>query len=183
MVDYETTPGATAPAYSAWPAGSRLNRDPARPTLVMFVHPRCPCSRASLNELTALLSRCEGRVAVQIVFFKPAGFDDGWERTGLFETAQRTPGALVFCDEGGVEAVRFGVTISGQSLLYAPDGELLFQGGLTRSRGHEGDNLGRAALASFITTGMADRSRSPVFGCALLNRCPLPQEGEARCSP
>src|SRR5256885_6995371 len=39
-----------------WPAGSKLGSVPNRPTLVLFLHPRCPCSRASLAELEQLFA-------------------------------------------------------------------------------------------------------------------------------
>ena len=42
-----------------------------------------------------------------------------------------------------------------------------FSGGLTSSRGHEGDSFGVRRIASLLTTGTADRRDSPVFGCAL----------------
>jgi hypothetical protein len=136
-----------------------------------------------LSELTALISQCDHRVAVQIVFTKPPGIDGNWERTGLFKAAEQIPGAAISCDDGGIEAGRFGVTTSGEALLFAPNGKLLFQGGLTRARGHEGESLARTALVSLINSGHADRCRSPVFGCALLNSSPRSPEVASRCTP
>jgi hypothetical protein len=52
--------------------------------------------------------------------------------------------------------------------LYAPTGKLLFSGGITASRGHEGDNVGRSAIVSFILNGHAPVNHTPVFGCSLL---------------
>ncbi|HLB76837.1 MAG TPA: hypothetical protein VJO72_07370, partial [Candidatus Dormibacteraeota bacterium] len=46
-------------------------------------------------------------------------------------------------------------------------GRLLFQGGITATRGHEGDSFGQERIASLLTTGAADRADAPVFGCAL----------------
>ena len=40
---------------------------------------------------------------------------------------------------------RFGAETSGQTLLYDRDGRLLFSGGTTGSRGHDGDNAGFAS--------------------------------------
>src|SRR5262249_1932415 len=53
---YETRPGCAADPPPDWPDRSRLRCDPDRPTLLMFLHPHCPCSRASLEELTVLLA-------------------------------------------------------------------------------------------------------------------------------
>src|SRR5271155_3342654 len=81
MFAYETTPGVVSSLRERWPDGTALERDPRRPTLVMFVHPHCPCSRASLHELLVLASQCGERVALRIVFVTPPGVADGWERT------------------------------------------------------------------------------------------------------
>ena len=54
---YKATPGAEADAPRTWPAASSVRHVPGRPTLVMFAHPKCPCTRASLDELATLTSR------------------------------------------------------------------------------------------------------------------------------
>jgi len=66
-----------------------------------------------------------------------------------------------------VEARRFGVETSGQTLLYDAGGRLIFSGGITGSRGHAGDNAGEAALVALLTSGQADRRATSVFGCPL----------------
>jgi hypothetical protein len=73
-------------------------------------------------------------------------------------------------DDGGVEARRFGVKTSGTVLLYSALGRLLFHGGITGSRGHEGDNYGITRLAAALRGGAGDTAVpvvSRVFGCAL----------------
>ena len=69
--------GSAASPIHRWPATSQLVRDPGRPTLIMFVHPHCPCSRATLAELDRLLSPRRDRVAVRIVMVRPSGFEAG----------------------------------------------------------------------------------------------------------
>jgi hypothetical protein len=170
MLEYELTPGQRALARSRWPADSRLARDGQRPTLLMFVHPQCPCSRASLSELELLAANCGQRASIQILFVRPPGFEPGWERTDLFARAQRIAGAQVLCDIDGIEATRFGAKSSGQIFLFGSDGQLLFEGGITSSRGHEGESAGRTALTTLILRGSGDFSHSPVFGCSLLDR-------------
>lgn len=182
MLHYELTPASTASARPAWPVASRLARDPARPTLLMFVHPRCPCSSASLAELNVLASRCRDRVAIRIVFVRPSGFSEGWERTHLFDAAQRVLGASVYCDRDGKEAAKFGATASGEALLYDRDGRLLFQGGLTGSRGHEGDNDGLSCLTALIDSGHSENTRAAVYGCALFNPSSC-HKAQCRCEP
>jgi hypothetical protein len=180
---YEFTPGTTITADVSWPADSKLTRASDRPTLVMFVHPHCPCSRASLTELSFLAADCGDRMALSIVFVSPEGSEDGWEHTDLWEQARRVGAATVVCDHDAIEAKRFKVTTSGETRLFGADGRLLFQGGMTRARGHTGDNLGRAALTALVATGTAERSQTPVFGCALINSCCLKRETRATCCP
>jgi hypothetical protein len=169
MLRYELTPAATTAVTSQWPSGTQLVRDSARPTLVLFLHPRCPCSRATLRELSLLEADCSNQFATQIVFVRPVDSGESWEKTDLCRLAERIPAAVVNSDVGGAEAARFGATTSGQAMLFSPDSRLLFQGGITSSRGHEGDNAGRTALTSLINTGQATCTQTAVFGCSLLN--------------
>jgi hypothetical protein len=170
MVAYETTPASTLNADHHWPAESKLVRDSERPTLLMFVHPRCPCSRASLAELAILASECHSDVSLYTIFVLPVGFQEGWEQTGLWSSAQQIAGATVLPDCEGAEADRFHATASGETFLYAPDGRLLFHGGITAARGHEGSSSGRTALTTLINEGIAKQNHSLVFGCPLSNR-------------
>jgi hypothetical protein len=132
----------------------------------MFAHPRCTCTRASLSELTQLMERGRDRMQAAVVFMVPRGASEDWTKTDLWASAARIPGVTVLRD-AGEEAARFGAATSGSVVLYGADGSLLFHGGITPSRGHEGDSFGRERILAFLTTGKADRADAPVFGCAL----------------
>jgi hypothetical protein len=106
---------------------------------------------------------------LRLVFVRPAGTSNEWARTDLYRSAEQIPTAIVSADENGSDAARFGVTTSGEALLYAADGKLLFHGGITPSRGHEGDNAGRSAIASIIQCHPANYTQSAVFGCSLFS--------------
>lgn len=137
------------------------------PTLVVAVHPRCPCSRATMEELARTLAAHPHGLRVRVLFWKPAGASDDWSRTGLWEQAKRLPGATVSVDEGGVELKRFGAATSGHVLFYAGDGRLLFSGGVTVSRGHEGDSASLEALRRRIRGETDKYIETPVFGCPI----------------
>jgi hypothetical protein len=164
---YENTPGVGAKPPGAWPTDSRIQRATDRATLVMLAHPHCPCTRASIGELALLMAQSRGRVRAYVLFLKPSGFSDEWEKTDLWQSAASIPGVNVLIDDGGAEARRFHAATSGQTMLYDADGRLLFSGGITGSRGHAGDNAGRSAIVSLVNTGAAERAGTFVFGCQL----------------
>ena len=164
----EFTPVKEARTAASFPQNSAIRLASNEPTLVLFVHPYCPCSRASLHELDGLLAETQNKLSVTLVFTIPNGIEPGWEQGDLWKSAEAMPGVRILRDQGGVEASRFGVKGSGHTLLYEPSGKLLFSGGITASRGHEGDNPGCAAIVGFVLNGHATVSRTPVFGCSLL---------------
>ncbi len=166
LAQYANTPGAAAAAPCRWPANPVLSLDIGRPTLLFFAHPLCPCTRASLEELQKLLARRPAGVAISIIFFEPRTAGDQWSQSDLCATAATIPNVRIIRDTDGTLARCFGVFTSGQALLYSNRGDLLFRGGLTLARGHEGDNVGRAAIETILAGGVPV-DRAPVFGCPL----------------
>jgi len=164
---YENAPGPVAVPPSQWPADSRIQPAADRATLIMLAHPHCPCTRASIGELSRLMTQAQDRVTTYVLFLKPAGSSDDWEKTDLWQSAASIPGVNVVVDDIGAEAQRFQVVTSGQTVLYDAEGCLLFSGGITGSRGHFGDNAGRSAIVSLLNTGKAERSETFAFGCPL----------------
>lgn len=164
---YENSPGLSGTPPTNWPANSEIKRKTGLPTLVLFIHPHCPCSRATIGELAVLMAHSQGLVNANAVFVKPDGFGKAWEKTDLWRSATDIPAVYVTVDENGVEARRFGSETSGQVALYSAEGQLLFSGGITGSRGHSGDNDGRSAILSLLATGKTAKTETPVFGCPL----------------
>jgi hypothetical protein len=138
----------------------------------MFLHPQCPCSRASLDELDTLLARAAVRPAVKAVFVRPAGMEPGWEREGLWSSAAAIPGVETVADPDGAEARRFGVQTSGHVLVFAPNGVRLFSGGITSARGHAGDNAGLSQILGRLKDTSLPAATTPVFGCLLFAGIP-----------
>lgn len=170
LLAYEGAAGVPAAAPSTILSATTPSPS-AGPTLVLLVHPKCPCSRATIGELTKLMTDCRGRLTATVLMVRPAGAAAGWERTDLWESAAAIPGVNIEVDPTGERARQFGAATSGQALLYSADGTLLFAGGMTESRGHSGDNAGRAAITAMVlgsATGGAG-ARTPVFGCPLFD--------------
>jgi hypothetical protein len=169
MAGYERRPGNAGTAPPSWPAGEGVVRDANLPTLLVFAHPQCPCTRATIEELNRLLVKCRGRVAVRVLFLAPEDATEDWTRSALWKSVASIPGVSVEIDDDGKTARKFGVETSGHVVLYDARGELLFQGGITASRGHAGDNAGEDAILSKLLTGTGETDRTAVFGCSLFN--------------
>lgn len=166
---YKSTPSSPGTAHpSHWPIESAIDRNPREATLILFAHPNCPCTRASIHELSYVATRFRSQVQTYVVFAIPDGLPDDGTKSESWRSAESIPGAIVIRDEHGTEARRFGAETSGHTLLYDKNGKLLFSGGITQVRGHEGDSFGRQRIISLLTTGTADRNDSPVFGCSML---------------
>jgi hypothetical protein len=163
---YKATPAASGAAPARWPAGSAIPRTPGESSLVMLVHPRCPCSRASLSELNQVMNRAPD-VSATLLFVLPDGVDEAWAHGESWERAHQIPRTRVLLDRGGAEARRFRVATSGHTLLYDAGGALLFSGGVTGARGHEGDNAGRQQLMAALAASSTGGATARVYGCAL----------------
>jgi hypothetical protein len=160
---FDGTPGSPSSAPAHWPARTKVARAMGRAQIVVFAHPLCSCSQATLAELKSLSG-----TSIAVEFFRP-GPASAWAQSATWTSAKRLLGAAVAWDDGGKEALRFGSGTSGTVLLYGAQGDLLFQGGVTSSRGHQGENPGLHALAEALRTGKPHGVISPVFGCGLLS--------------
>ena len=164
---YNATAGGFGQVEDAWPDNSRLRHPGSGKTLLMFAHPRCPCTRASLKELALALADIDCDIKATVVFFRPDGADAGWTDTDLVCRAAEIKGLKIIWDDGGRLADLYRVETSGHVLVFDQDGALLFSGGITSMRGHEGSNGGFDALVHSLTDSSARAGDSPVFGCPL----------------
>ena len=174
MIDYSYAPGKVGATPDQWPQQSKILRDPLQPTLIMFAHPHCPCTRSTLGELELLMARCHGKFNAQVWFIQPPGVPSDWMNTDLVRTASAIPGVTIHADVDCREAQLFQAETSGQTMLYDPSGNLLFKGGITLARGHSGDNPGRTGLVNLLEDTTQTKIQTPVFGCDLF---------ESKCRP
>jgi hypothetical protein len=168
---YGSTNGKAGRTPEKWPAQATMRQEKTRNTLMLFVHPRCPCTRASLGEFNRLLAKCNARVDAHVWFFRPRTVSTEWVKTDLWRKAAAIPGVNVHEDLEGYEARMFGAETSGYVVLYNMHGQLLFKGGITAGRGHEGDNAGEDSLIALAIGAEAKAKQTPVFGCSLLENC------------
>ena len=183
LLNYSNTPSHDGLAPAHWPAQSTVRRVAGQATLVMFAHPRCACTRASVGELAELMAHCQGLVGARVVFFRPSGSAEDWAHSDLWRAAEVIPGVTVQSDEGGREARLFHADASGHTVLYDAQGHLVFNGGITVSRGHSGDNAGRDAIMAYLHAKSVERAQTPVFGCLILDPASKSTHGDRPCTP
>jgi len=165
---FETTPGAAAAAHATWPDASTLSRPAGAWTLVTLIHPQCSCSRATIEELRAILEKAPPSVRALVLVYRPSDFPAGWENTEVVQAAYRLPRTHVVIDLDARETRLFGGFTSGQTFLYDGAGQLRFSGGVTALRGHAGLNRGVADVVRIAKSGVGNASH-PVFGCAIVS--------------
>jgi hypothetical protein len=168
LLVYSYTPGRAATPVKNFPRGTALKLSPGRASLLLFLHPQCPCSRATLGELERIISRGGQNLDVTAVFHLPAGQPESWAKTSLWDRAASIPHLRTIVDRGAQLSRIFGAYTSGQALLYSPHGNLVFSGGITAARGHSGDNAGRDAIVAFLEHNTLPPRPTPVFGCSLI---------------
>lgn len=171
MEAFEATPGERGKGAEVWPRDSRLSLNADRLTLVMVLHPWCACSRASVGELERFVARHQSQLAIHFVMTHP---DPGLnspeadsDRSSLRALTRRIPGAFCHEDPQGVETGKFGARTSGETFVYAPEGQLLFHGGMTSRRGQMGPSPGLDALERLVAEKPSGTIVTTVFGCCL----------------
>jgi hypothetical protein len=157
--------------HGRWPQDSRLVQESSE-RLVIFIHPQCPCTRATLSELEAVLAR--HTVATTLVV---SAIDPEWLTSTVMQHINRIqtgyPALIdVFLDNDGSESECFEASASGHCMYFNRQGRKVFSGGITASRGHVGDNDARYRLMELIQLNsevctLETPSLFPVFGCRL----------------
>jgi len=166
LLRYSFAAGKASASPHTIPSSVASQPPSARPQLFLALHPRCPCSRATLSELAKILSRAPKACDVTVLMYKPAAEPDRWMEGALFDKC-RQMSCRVRPDPDGRLAGSLGSLTSGGVVLYDGKGRLRYQGGITASRAHEGDNAGKQAVIE-ILRGQRDSQKSmPVFGCPI----------------
>lgn len=144
-------------------------RNEGRALAVMAIHPRCPCTEASLSELGDFLARAGAGCDALIVHVVPPGAD--WPAAKTRDLGARN--VPVVADQNGQLATQLGAETSGHLVLFDAAGQVRFHGGITRSRGHRGKAPAQDAMLSVLSApgSAAEVQTAPVYGCALIGSC------------
>jgi hypothetical protein len=146
------------------------------PKVMLFLHPKCSCSFASLTEFSNLLSVMKNKADLEVIFAKPAGMSEATLQGELWNEALKLSGVKVSVDELGVEHKKFGVSTSGEMLLFNEQGEKVFHGGLTPSRGHVGLSKGQIFVKEWFGGNKNKREVANVYGCGLEGKSDEPRK-------
>jgi hypothetical protein len=163
LARYASTPGAAHAPEAGATAFLASQRQPGRPLLVMVVHPRCPCTEASLAEMGDLLGRSHGAVDALVLQYQAAGWPQPPPAIDLGGIHIR-----IVPDPEGKVAATLGAETSGHCIFVDAAGTIRFHGGLTVSRGHRGRSPAQDAILAVVAGSKASLVSAPVFGCSLL---------------
>lgn len=169
LLIYDSKPGQAASAPLSIPDDLEEKEGRDKPLMLVFLHPHCPCSRATLDQLEAILVSNKQEFECRVLIVVPSEADPGWENGPLLERVASISGISVERDFGGAAAKRFAAATSGQVLFYGSNRSLGFSGGITASRGHSGESLGARALLHLLENRLAPSTIAPVYGCPLFN--------------
>ena len=73
MQKYQFQPGSVGSQAARWPGGSLIRYSSKHDTLILFAHPKCPCTRATIGELALLMTKCKGKLDAHVLFLQPVG--------------------------------------------------------------------------------------------------------------
>ena len=138
-----------------------------RATLFVFYHPKCPCTLATARVLERLHARFATPPQLVPVAYCPADQDDSWVESVTTSALKGLADERLVVDKSGELTRRFGVIVSGHLLLYNSQGDLIFNGGITPYRGHEGDSPASKDLLDRVNSKHTGCGNWPVFGCTI----------------
>jgi hypothetical protein len=167
LYEYELTPSPLANTKRVFPQVSNVQLAHGRQNIVMFLHPGCPCSEATVDEFHELMREGEKDSVGTVVLYMPPEKEAEWSLAPIIQSVKRIRNVTIEYDTDGSQAETFGVTTSGHVLIYDGRGVLQFTGGITGSRGHTGDNHYFDLAKQCILARRAKYTTTPVFGCAL----------------
>lgn len=163
LVVYQQSPGADiVPAEISEP-----NPECETWTLLVGVHPRCPCTQATVNELEHLLRRYPASLDCQVMIYHPEKRGQEWLALPMVNQLRILPQVTLRGDSEGRELAALGIETSGGVRLFDPTGKLRFHGGITPSRGHRGVNMGSEIIETLLRGEPTNLDHAHVYGCRI----------------
>lgn len=170
---YMGRPGPSASAVAAqWPAQTELGQPDGMAQLLVFLHPRCPCTDATLANLVTALGtpRESGSMCEITVIMSGPAVSEGCP-PHLQRRLEAMGSVTVRNDVDGSIARDFGAITSGHVVWCDGRGRVAFSGGITPGRGHVGPCESLARLTALVQHQHGDGplEPTPVYGCAIFD--------------
>ncbi len=169
MTDYSLSPGSHEEPLVERPSDTPVPFSEEKSTLVIFLHPRCPCTHPSVAAIERLMVRKHDMV-LQPIFYLPGSKPETWARADYWDRVVDAGAHEPLIDVDGGVARQFHATTSGHAILFSVDGEVLYSGGITSGRVHEGDNLGLTTLTRVLEQVPVQDATFPVYGCSIVKK-------------
>lgn len=164
LAEYSSLKGVRGINPNKFPVEGNINFIEDKFNLLFFVHPKCPCTLASFNELKKITSRISKPYVTKVIFSIPEGFSNDWAKESrLYKNASFLGEKNLVLDKDEFNSKLFNIKTSGHLLIYNSKRELIYSGGVTGSRAHEGDNLYSDNALKAIETNSSQEGE--VFGC------------------
>ncbi len=169
MLRHEFDGRTASGAPEQWPAElGDFNPSESDLTLVMAVHPDCPCTRASIEQLDRILTQNPGQCQAIALVYTSEGDDATSIKEGAYwRRLASLPEVRPQLDPEGHFAIKLGSGISGTVAAYDRKGVLRFQGGLTPSRGHGGPSVAVTTINRILKGESNELAAAPTFGCSI----------------
>jgi hypothetical protein len=167
LVAYSQTPGPTPKPPTLNIFGEQLAGATNPWWLIAGIHPKCRCTLATMSELQRIMRQGAKTPLCSVVVFVPTGSLANWTDTTTVRQARATPGVEVIDDLDGRTLKSLGIQALGAAVLYDSSGTPQFRGGITRSRGHEGVNLGVESILALINGRPPLASDTSIYGCRI----------------
>ena len=167
LFEYEMTAGPLIDSRRVFPNNSEIKITHGRQNIILFLHPACPCSDATVQEFHKLMREGDKDSVGTAVIYMPRKMEGEWSLQPIISSVKRIRNVSVVHDTDGSLARLFGATTSGHVLVYDGRGVLQFSGGITGSRGHVGDNQYFDLARTSVLAKNPKFATAPVFGCSL----------------
>lgn len=146
----------------------RIGAETGKPIAVVFLHPHCPCSQATVAMIERSLSTLPNeQYEIMFIHYVSMDHDQQWNNSALIRKVHSIPRVTVIPDPHSHIAAAFGARISGEVLAFDSSGTRAYHGGVTNSRGHEGANPGIEAMEAVLRGETPELAELPTYGCVL----------------
>ncbi len=165
---YMATPGTAGTTPASWPDDAPFARESGRWTFVLAAHPKCPCTRATADQILKTMTRAQDDATLVVLSFTTDDKPDT-AGPGVLSSLAHLPNVRFLPDPEGRLSARFGALTSGHLVAFDAAGITRFSGGLTPSRGMVGPATGLAVIEDLLAGRTPKTESAAVYGCPL---CP-----------